>query len=329
MLAARFDRDPRFRNGCRRPSDRRTRGSRCASRRTPAASSRIPSSAKVRSVIARVGAARAARGGRCRRASTCARCGRAASTRCASWWRPRRPKRATASMRSRIDVDAALARHAGDAMDVPRLRRWRGVSLRGAGRCRPDDAERAIRRHRVHVRRRLRLHGLQHRPRGFQPRRRVRSRSRRAASASTTPTICRWCAARRRTRSRSAKPTCATTAACISAGRGDGRPGVQARVSRRLDDRSLIARAAIGANGAGSPWRVIMLGDELGNTHRVQSHRQSESGSVVRHLVDQAGQDRVGLVVGPVSAAARQGRHRHADDQEATSTSRRARASST
>jgi alpha-glucosidase len=48
-------------------------------------------------------------------------------------------------------------------------------------------------------------------------------------------------------------------------GKGDGRPGVQARVSRRLDDRSLIARAAVGANGTGSPWRVIMLGDELGN----------------------------------------------------------------
>jgi alpha-glucosidase len=48
-------------------------------------------------------------------------------------------------------------------------------------------------------------------------------------------------------------------------GRGDGRPGVQARVSRRLDDKSLIAKAPIGANGAGSPWRVIMLGDELGN----------------------------------------------------------------
>ena len=47
-------------------------------------------------------------------------------------------------------------------------------------------------------------------------------------------------------------------------GKGDGRPGVQARVSRRLDDRSLIARAAVGANGTGSPWRVIMLGDELG-----------------------------------------------------------------
>jgi alpha-glucosidase len=36
-------------------------------------------------------------------------------------------------------------------------------------------------------------------------------------------------------------------------------------VSRRLDDKSLIARAAVGANGGGSPWRVIMLGDELGN----------------------------------------------------------------
>ena len=48
-------------------------------------------------------------------------------------------------------------------------------------------------------------------------------------------------------------------------GKGDGRPGVQARVSRRLDDRSLIARAAVGANGTGSPWRVIMLGDKLGN----------------------------------------------------------------
>ena len=48
-------------------------------------------------------------------------------------------------------------------------------------------------------------------------------------------------------------------------GKGDGKPGVQARVSRRLDDKSLIARAAVGANGAGSPWRVIMLGDQLGN----------------------------------------------------------------
>jgi len=54
------------------------------------------------------------------------------------------------------------------------------------------------------------------------------------------------------------------------AGRGEGRPGVQARLSRRLDDRSLIARVSIGqqsdgSGGAGSPWRVIMLGDKLGN----------------------------------------------------------------
>ena len=49
------------------------------------------------------------------------------------------------------------------------------------------------------------------------------------------------------------------------AGRGEGRPGVQARLSRRLDDRSLIARVDIGAAGAGSPWRVIMLADKLGS----------------------------------------------------------------
>jgi alpha-glucosidase len=48
-------------------------------------------------------------------------------------------------------------------------------------------------------------------------------------------------------------------------GRGEGRPGVQARLARRLDDHSLIARVTIGADGAGSPWRVIMLGDKLGN----------------------------------------------------------------
>jgi len=47
-------------------------------------------------------------------------------------------------------------------------------------------------------------------------------------------------------------------------GRGDGRPGVQPRVSPRLDDRALLARVDIGAAGAGSPWRVIMLGDKLG-----------------------------------------------------------------
>lgn len=49
------------------------------------------------------------------------------------------------------------------------------------------------------------------------------------------------------------------------AGRGDGKLGVQSRIARRLDDRTLVARAAIGAVGTGSPWRVIMLGDKLGN----------------------------------------------------------------
>jgi len=48
-------------------------------------------------------------------------------------------------------------------------------------------------------------------------------------------------------------------------GRGDGRPGVISRISRRLDDQSLVARATVAAGGAGSPWRVIMLGDKLGN----------------------------------------------------------------
>src|SRR4051812_4022998 len=46
------------------------------------------------------------------------------------------------------------------------------------------------------------------------------------------------------------------------AGRGDGKPGVQPRVSRRLDDKSLIARVDVGADGAGSPWRVIMVADK-------------------------------------------------------------------
>lgn len=48
-------------------------------------------------------------------------------------------------------------------------------------------------------------------------------------------------------------------------GRGDGKPGVQPRISPRLDDRGLIARVEVGASGAGSPWRVIMLGDSLGS----------------------------------------------------------------
>jgi alpha-glucosidase len=48
-------------------------------------------------------------------------------------------------------------------------------------------------------------------------------------------------------------------------GRGDGKLGVQPRHSGRLDGSKLIALADVGAAGAGSPWRVIMLGDALGN----------------------------------------------------------------
>jgi alpha-glucosidase len=48
-------------------------------------------------------------------------------------------------------------------------------------------------------------------------------------------------------------------------GRGDGKLGVQPRLSPRLDDRSLVARVRIGPEGAGSPWRVVMLGDQLGS----------------------------------------------------------------
>jgi alpha-glucosidase len=47
-------------------------------------------------------------------------------------------------------------------------------------------------------------------------------------------------------------------------GRGDGKFGVQPRLSPRLDDRSLVARVRIGPEGAGSPWRVVMLADQLG-----------------------------------------------------------------
>ena len=53
-------------------------------------------------------------------------------------------------------------------------------------------------------------------------------------------------------------------------GRGDGKLGVQPRISPRLDDRSLVAKVAIGREGAGSPWRVIMLGDHLGAL--IESH---------------------------------------------------------
>jgi alpha-glucosidase len=48
-------------------------------------------------------------------------------------------------------------------------------------------------------------------------------------------------------------------------GRGDGLPGLQFKFSRRLEDSSLIASVPLGINGAGSPWRVIMLGDTLGS----------------------------------------------------------------
>jgi alpha-glucosidase len=47
-------------------------------------------------------------------------------------------------------------------------------------------------------------------------------------------------------------------------GRGDGKLGVQPRHSGRLDGSGLIALVDIGAAGAGSPWRVIMLGDSVG-----------------------------------------------------------------
>jgi alpha-glucosidase len=48
-------------------------------------------------------------------------------------------------------------------------------------------------------------------------------------------------------------------------GRGDGKLGVQPRHSGRLDGSKLIAKVDIGAAGAGSPWRVILLGDTLGS----------------------------------------------------------------
>lgn len=49
-------------------------------------------------------------------------------------------------------------------------------------------------------------------------------------------------------------------------GQGSGAPGVVSRVARRPDDKTLIARVDIGEKpgGAGSPWRVVMLGDRLG-----------------------------------------------------------------
>ena len=98
-------------------------------------------------------------------------------------------------------------------------------------------------------------------------------------------------------------------------GRGDGKPGVQARVSRRLDDEALIARITIGPNGAGSPWRVIMLGDRLGALIESNLVGNLNPRRDVRHRVDQARQDGLGLVVRSLSTAAGQGRHRHAHHQ--------------
>src|SRR5205823_5795896 len=46
---------------------------------------------------------------------------------------------------------------------------------------------------------------------------------------------------------------------------GEGRPGVHSRISRRLDDSKLIAKVPVGPNGGGSPWRVLLLGDRLGD----------------------------------------------------------------
>ena len=117
-------------------------------------------------------------------------------------------------------------------------------------------------------------------------------------------------------RLRSPKRIWSTTAGMYLHGRGDGKLGVQPRISRRLDDRSLIARADDRANGAGSPWRVIMLGDKLGNLIDSNLIGNLNPDPAFDTALDQARQDRLGLVVGPVPAAARQGRHRHADDQE-------------
>ena len=99
-------------------------------------------------------------------------------------------------------------------------------------------------------------HGLQRRARGFEPRGRVRSRSRRAASASTTTTTCRWCAARPSNAFAIGEADLRDYGGMYLDGRGDGKPGVQARVSRRLDDqladraRRRSARTARARRGA-------------------------------------------------------------------------------
>jgi alpha-glucosidase len=91
---------------------------------------------------------------------------------------------------------------------------------------------------------------------------------------------------------------------------------VQARVSRRLDDRSLIARAAVGANGTGSPWRVIMLGDELGNLIESNLIGNLNPPAAFDTSWIKPGKTAWDWWSGPLSTTARQGRYRHADDQE-------------
>lgn len=48
------------------------------------------------------------------------------------------------------------------------------------------------------------------------------------------------------------------------AGREDGLPGVHTRISPRFGEPGLIAVAPVGAGGAQSPWRVVMLADTPG-----------------------------------------------------------------
>lgn len=56
-------------------------------------------------------------------------------------------------------------------------------------------------------------------------------------------------------------------AALYLSGRGDGRLGVEARLSPQLEDRQTavrIARDALGDGGHATPWRVLLLGDTPG-----------------------------------------------------------------
>ena len=64
------------------------------------------------------------------------------------------------------------------------------------------------------------------------------TRSRRATSASTISTTCRWCAARPTNAFAIGEADLVDYGGLYLSGRGDGKPGVQARVSRRLDDKT-------------------------------------------------------------------------------------------